>query len=150
MIRLMRRDRVAQIAMPRRSVFHVLGVLTAAHVVAAYACMAAMAFITSNQPLSEMLSPTTLAAPFTLPQILLMLSFVEAFGGAWLPRTVLLLMWLTYLVPLGFTAWWLTRAARRRRYLRKRGLCESCEYDLRASSDRCPECGTVVPAKATA
>ncbi len=32
--------------------------------------------------------------------------------------------------------------ARRRR---KAGLCEACAYDLRGSSDRCPECGKFVP-----
>ena len=41
------------------------------------------------------------------------------------------------------------RAKARRRHIeqaRRLGLCAVCGYDLRASSERCPECGTTIPA----
>jgi len=51
--------------------------------------------------------------------------------------------WLIVTVTAVLPSIWLI--ARRRRQ-RGAGLCTTCGYDLRATPDRCPECGTV-PAK---
>jgi hypothetical protein len=49
---------------------------------------------------------------------------------------------------LRFAAWTRKRLQTRRR--KARGQCLKCGYDLRASPDRCPECGTVNPVTETA
>jgi hypothetical protein len=62
-------------------------------------------------------------------------SYADVFVEAWLP------WWFLTLVPAaGFAAG--LRSLRRRR-VREAGLCPACGYDLRATPDRCPECGTV-------
>lgn len=57
-------------------------------------------------------------------------------------------IWPLVLLSLVLPAAAVTRFVRRRRRLRN-GWCEFCGYDLRASTDRCPECGAPVPDPAT-
>ena len=62
----------------------------------------------------------------------------------WSLHTAIIPMWLPFLLT-GVTAAWplLSPSARRRRARLAEGRCVSCGYDLRATPDRCPECGQI-------
>jgi len=51
--------------------------------------------------------------------------------------------WLPLLFTIVPPLWWLILKMQKLRR-RRDGLCRECGYDLRASSDRCPECGTPI------
>lgn len=57
------------------------------------------------------------------------------------------LLLLTIVMPLVWLLWW--RRSRLRRWQVAHRWCIACGYDLRASKERCPECGTPIPAQAT-
>jgi hypothetical protein len=64
-------------------------------------------------------------------------------SGAYLARAMTVPHWFIALVFALFPARWFMHVRReRRRRLRAKGLCVACGYDLRASAERCPECGT--------
>jgi hypothetical protein len=53
--------------------------------------------------------------------------------------------WVAFVFAAAAPGWWLARRVRKRRTIRL-GLCPDCGYDLRATPDRCPECGRVAKA----
>jgi hypothetical protein len=80
------------------------------------------------------------------------LGFYWAFGHSTYPTldlraaTIIFPYWLPLAAFTLIPAAWLASVRRRRRAFKK-GLCPTCGYDLRATPDRCPECGMIPPKK---
>ncbi len=69
------------------------------------------------------------------------IGFVNTFCINWWAA----LLYTALLPPLFYLPYWLLRRLAEYRRSR-RGLCARCGYDLRASPDRCPECGAITSA----
>lgn len=59
-------------------------------------------------------------------------------------RIVTIPLWISPVVFGVYPVLVLIRGPMRRWRRRRRGLCEGCGYDIRASQDRCPECGAKI------
>ena len=68
------------------------------------------------------------------------ITYYQFSGGVW---GVQIPLWLPAAL---FGVWpvWLLLPYHRRRKRKKLGLCLKCGYDLRASKERCPECGEAI------
>jgi hypothetical protein len=63
------------------------------------------------------------------------------FRTIWIPEFDVVPLWIPTVV-FGAYPVYMILPLHRRRKRKKLGLCLKCGYDLRASKDRCPECGT--------
>jgi hypothetical protein len=61
-------------------------------------------------------------------------------------RTTVVLPYWAISLPLATPLLLITLRAARRHHRLARQKCPTCAYDLRATPDRCPECGTLIPA----
>jgi hypothetical protein len=70
---------------------------------------------------------------------------IDVSGGSWAGRLYIVAVphWLPTTTAALLPAAWLGRRWRRARKHRA-GLCRACGYDLRATPERCPECGAMV------
>jgi hypothetical protein len=82
---------------------------------------------------------------------------VDVVQPPWTCRQKWIPYWAVVAVGMVIPAAWVTQIAvpwlwrlRAERARRRVGLCVRCGYDLRASKERCPECGTLVPGEVAA
>jgi hypothetical protein len=116
-----------------------------AHVVASYMFWPIYFLIDRIDP-PNAVNTYTLASPILLPCSLFMLTAMYVLNSkpVWPPGQLLASMWISYLIPFIATFWLLGWKRSRSNRWARAGLCGGCGYDVRASTDRCPECGTPI------
>ena len=72
-------------------------------------------------------------------------SLDSPYNPLWSDVRLIMPMWLLILIGVGL-CWPAITSQIRGRRCRMAALCPACGYDLRASPDRCPECGASTPA----
>ena len=70
----------------------------------------------------------------------------KADGRGYRARAAIMPLWLPAVLFAALPAWRYIRRDRRLARLGRLRLCTQCGYDLRATPDRCPECGTMAVA----
>ena len=86
--------------------------------------------------------PSVSTRPFFLSHACGFGSGVDLFGS----RYAVVPHWFIVMVSVSLPTCWAIQRYRAKRSARA-GLCPACGYDLRATPDRCPECGAVPAAK---
>ncbi|GEM_PF-6157584 len=115
----------------RRRVFGILSALSLLLFLATAACyLLLFFFVYESAQLSLLISGTPAPSP-------------------WAVRNMWLLPLCFLLLTLVLPVLWLNSYVKKQRRLKHR-LCLACGYDLRASKERCPECGTAIPADSAA
>lgn len=76
-----------------------------------------------------------------LAAVWLVRAVLDRASSGWIGLAIIVVILSIYIIPMFYGFRQATMHANRQ----TEGLCPNCGYDLRASKDRCPECGTPIP-----